>query len=112
MWVRTLLTVEKTVRAGSGTHGTGKFATGLPVILGLCLDGATVWFIGRVHGAIGPFSTPFQRGYRFLSTKLRGRCLFCCEIIVKLRGHDKFLAGWDTGQPDFCLCIFSGAINV
>ena len=43
-------------------YGTGKFATGPPVILCLQLNGATGYFEGWPYGATAYFSVGFQRG--------------------------------------------------
>ena len=47
-----------------GEYGTGKFATGPPVILILQLNGATGYFEDWLYGATAYFNVGFQRGQR------------------------------------------------
>ena len=58
-------------------YGTGKFATGPPVILTLRSNGATDYFEGWLNGATDYFNALFQRGQRlFESSPIRGHGLF------------------------------------
>ena len=74
-------TLARKIRLGTGQYlweyGTGKFATGPPVILTLCSNGATNYFEGWPYGAMAYFSAGFQQGQRlFRSTAVQGHGLF------------------------------------